>query len=467
MYRNGKYENKVKVFLLYSISKLIYFLAVANESFIVGTPKGKKKFYRMITTNNAVTKNKAFTVFCTQWLFAITALVWMNPYFVWPTYSSILYYTRYVLILLGFAFSVIYYVNYGKLIDKSRKKWFVFFLGLLIYVIATNLSSSYTVVFDQVLRCLCIAFFLLLTDDIQSGTFQKARKLFIICLIPGLIIYLLLSIGFELPYRMLDPLNPLKSSVYELYFGFVRNSGSSRFAAVFDEPGMMGTFCAMFLAVDGFRAKKKFGNIILLISGILSISLAFFILLVIGLALRSFRGGMYRKSMVIIVIGIAVLLFFNVEISIPWLSSIQERLLSESWDNRTSQWYFREFNTLWSSGWNTILFGKGLWAAERLPYMSGSSSWLNLVYDFGIIGFTFIMLCILLPVISIYYQKNKHGIFLFLACFVASIYQRPIVISPEYMILLFAGCGYLAVRGKKNGADFSKAKKELSAHVKK
>ena len=82
----------------------------------------------------------------------------------------------------------------------------------------------------------------------------------------------------------ISPLNELKQYNYNVYPFLVCASNSPRFCSVFDEPGVVGTISGILLCCQKFKL-KDIRTIILLITGLCSTSMFFYILCAIYIVL--------------------------------------------------------------------------------------------------------------------------------------------------------------------------------------
>ncbi|RGS67088.1 hypothetical protein DWX77_16760 [Blautia obeum] len=82
------------------------------------------------------------------------------------------------------------------------------------------------------------------------------------------------------------------------------NSTSTRVCGIFNEPGWLGTTIALIICYEKFDYKKM-SNWILLVAGILTYSLAFFLIIVAGFVIRNIKE--YKKWIPIIAVIIIIM----------------------------------------------------------------------------------------------------------------------------------------------------------------
>ncbi|MDE5833987.1 MAG: hypothetical protein K2H26_00545, partial [Ruminococcus sp.] len=96
--------------------------------------------------------------------------------------------------------------------------------------------------------------------------------------------------GLTIPHSTIAPANPLKEAFTEYdkypFLVMCRSYGlyQPRFEGYFDEPGIVGTICAVLLTTKKFDLKDKYTWSILF-AGLLSLSLFFYVIMLIYIIL--------------------------------------------------------------------------------------------------------------------------------------------------------------------------------------
>jgi len=95
------------------------------------------------------------------------------------------------------------------------------------------------------------------------------------------------------------------------------------------------------------------------------------------------------------------------------------------------------------------MFGFGKGAKNVNPYMSGSSSYLDMIYNFGYIGFGLMIFTIVYLYCDFRFIRlvKRWQELILLILFIVSMYQRPGIYFPYYFIVLFGGQAYMRMRG--------------------
>lgn len=254
------------------------------------------------------------------------------------------------------------------------------------------------------------------------------KNIFVIFLFLSLINYVLVLFAVPLDYDLIEPLNPLKESLYRQYpflvfLNDIEGVAFPRFCGVFDEPGVVGTFSGIMLFADRYNL-KKISNVVLFVAGIFSFS--FFFIALSFVSMLYFYNNKIRFFVIITII----LTFFATKENPVIYGYVWERFEIENGhlkgDNRASKGldsYFVRF----------IESDEFLWGKGELVYAE-SSSYKQFVIDYGLIYSTIILL--LLLAISVQFNKNAKGAFLSMLLLLALMYQRPYIFDYAYMFLI-------------------------------
>lgn len=385
-----------------------------------------------------------------SWILALTAFIEMRPYFVWDTYKSGAF-TPFIQIfqLISVALIIIYFCTNLQKIKHSTLIIVASLIILQLYMLITGKDNySYLSIGNYIVLVILFGF-LLLTEQERKDIFNKFTLIYAISLVLGIVFWILINLHIPLSYEYLptDHIGKLAiGAYYKKYFGsaflITPSTTYMRLSAIYDEPGVVGTFSALFLIADNFQLKKKLRNIIILIGGILSFSLAFYLIIIIGIAIRAFMKGSFKFALLLV----AILIVFKGIMSIDTDNIIindvfQKRLQlingTLTGDNRTNVIFDKEYDEFLNSDLTSILFGNGKGKSTQNIALMNGSSYKMLIYDFGFIGFVGLLLWF------IYASKKMAGFdkkcLMLLLVFLVSIYQRPYVFNIPYIFLLFGG----------------------------
>lgn len=206
-----------------------------------------------------------------------------------------------------------------------------------------------------------------------------------------------------------------------------------RFTSIFDEPGYLGTIIAFYLIYQDFNF-NKLPNIILFIGGLFTFSLAFYILVLPFLFFNIIKKGRIVELLIFSIIVVVLITQFSD------LFDVFLRRAEFSGDEYSdSRGGLSEFmyniSTIKKQDLIHLLFGNGNDSYLKLNYGDntrgvGNSCIFRLIYQIGILGVLYLILFIILNV-----QRNIKCIY-FAIAFIFSLYQRPQVFEPIFILLL-------------------------------
>jgi len=267
-----------------------------------------------------------------------------------------------------------------------------------------------------------------------DSSFKKYKSIFSLTIVPSLLVFVLIVCGCDFPFHSISPLNPLKQGSYRVYPFLVMYEGIEgflmpRFNGYYDEPGLLGTISAILLITDKFNL-RKLENWPILISGILSLSLFFFVMS--GIYFLLFAGKKYLL-LVVLILFVAVPIAANIPyIKVAFLTRFEFENGKLAGDNRSQGDYDVWFKQYAMS--SESLIGKGGDAA--MEHNKGGASYKDLIVVYG--WLFFIGYCIFF---MLYCYKVSSGFVNFCICsvvYLCLIYQRPSLSDYFYVFLL---CG--------------------------
>ena len=327
-------------------------------------------------------------------------------------------------------------------------------IPMIIFVIISSFHTyDGSISFSGFLFSLLWIIFALAPDNIKKRTFIYFKNAFIIICIAGIICYLSYDLNLFLPYKVVNYYN--NNAIVENYidykFIFLYRASSSislvRLCGICNEPGYFGTICALILCASSLNLKKK-SNIIILIAGFLTFSLAFIITLVIYLLLK------YLKDVRTVILTVLLTCFYlfllpNIYTGNPTIDRFIQRMTITdeglAGDNRTTDELEYVFNDVVK---NKPLFGYGN-NYIKSNNLKGSLSYKTYIIQYGFVGCILLWGSLLLA--ALYKNKNYLSI-IYIIVFFVNIYQRPNIMTLQYQILLFGGLAFInaKLRAKAN-----------------
>lgn len=344
-----------------------------------------------------------------------------EPWFLW---GDTMVYNMAILMFLGCRV---------LLMKKISSRVVVFFLFLYLFYVwigvyqASRLLGLLTSLLKRFLPLLFI-FMMTRAEHIRLRTITI--NVFSLIILVSLVAYILMLCGFHLPYVQLNhPLNTWYPPFLNYYFFVTElNVGEYlRFRSVFTEPGHLGMFCALFLYINGYSLRKP-QNVILLVALILSLSLAAYVLLVVGWFIYSVMLGVsWRKLANMLLVGAffvgAGWLYLSSRSGEVFQTLILDRLTYDEkkglkGNNRNTYDFTRVYNLLSTSEY---LVGKGSDYMKDRFGSTANSSYRNFIMTNGLIGLI-LMHALFLSVVYVFPSRLAFGLFLLYA---VSFVQRP------------------------------------------
>lgn len=367
-----------------------------------------------------------------EWLCAFGLFIGLNPYFTWQQSAFAIF-----PILASMIPIYIAQKRRGGFIKDDLGFFFFFVLLFLWYVISKQGSVL------GIAKSVTPALFLLIHPLIRKSALDCfVYKLLPIVLFISASAYILDGIGLiHLPTIPIVSYNESNGALYFSHILYVQQGdivGLSRFCSLFDEPGVVGTICSLVLFCYA-KELPKWTLAVYIVSGILSLSLFFFVmftyLLVVG------KMGFNVKSLffvgIIVYVG-AMILINNVDsdyLQLKVLSRLQIEDGSLVGDNRLVDGFSDYF---WGTFVNSpdLLFG----TKDTFNRAEGSSSILKEIYLHGLL---FVLLSLAGYIRYFYRHKRSLKEFiLFLVFFIGLMYQRPYLWSFVYFVFFIICTDY-------------------------
>ena len=304
--------------------------------------------------------------------------------------------------------------------------WFVVYLMSIVFNSSIPDGTSWIYLFY-------VTMFLMLRRNIQweiCVTFTKVLSVLLILGIVEFIIYQFTGIGIVLGY-VERPENQGYERFAHLIFSMVSERYDIvRFQSLANEPGLLGTLCGLLLFPTSNNKDLKIPFYTFLVAGVLTYSLAFYVLAVIFFLSRSV-GKLHNLKYIISIILVAAIVIYAVRDNVQEL--IIDRLESGDADNRSSLSMTFYFDKALAEG--KLWLGIG---AHNLPYeISGSNAGARVwIIQFGLVGLAIIMLTYIVTYYIRLGSKLQKNDIIFLIAFWLSCYQRQTIID-SYTILTF------------------------------
>jgi hypothetical protein len=360
--------------------------------------------------------------------------------------------------MLNLALLILYLMFHYRSVER---KDYLLALGLLpfFWIYVADSSNPVLTPFKIISRFGPSIAFLLLPLPLKLRVGKLWLNFFVLSLIPGLIIHFLkLAVGLELPVlELTNVIGEKYSSHFLLYF--FNEWNYIRFCAIYDEPGVVGTFALLFIIFwhEGTAGWKK---LTLWLAGISTLSFYFLASIPLFLLYRLLRAKRFIVVGLIVVSGITLAANFDnilqsllqrEEKSQVYEDIIFHTVLTRlSVDEKSDEGLSLNTNRLNSDDYSfekftrekprTILLGNFLaMGSKEFGDLTGSGLGQEMfLYENGLLlylwAWVFIVMLCTLP------ARNKPGLvaasFFFTAlCF----YQRSFLYRADFLVILYIG----------------------------
>ena len=324
----------------------------------------------------------------------------------------------------------------------TRKDFQVPMISYLILVIMMRVVNG-----NNINSYISLVFYSLIFLSLFTASITELKKLMkflckvmAILLAVSLFFFLLYILGFPLPNSPIAH-EELMYSYTNYYFFLIDDRVFfvliPRFHSVFMEPGHLGT-AGTFLLLTQLGNWKKWYNAIILLSTILTFSLAAFVLLVIVLFVNAWIKGKRILPKLLCLIGFIVIvsigaIFYNDGDNLLNTLIIERLEIDDGklvGDNRVTDTFEAAFNDFLQT--DDILFGREYELAE---FGWGNAGYRVYIYDYG---FVVLVLTILFYILAVWSSMERRAVISMFVIAVASFWVRATPLSFYYFIPLYS-----------------------------
>lgn len=350
---------------------------------------------------------------------AVLVVVLMRPYFTWQV-------PELIMPLVSVAITAI---ALPHIPIKHNKNIDLLILLILAYLFLSFLRGAHI---GGTLINLSFAFLPFMRKDYLMNVYEKFRYIIIVLFTLSAVSYLTVLTGLQSPIGLIEPLNELKQMQYAHYLFLVlpaKLDGFARYCSCFDEPGVVGTMSALMLFVEGFSFKRK-GNYIILLNGLLSLSLFFYMAVAIYLLFK-----LPLKYKLAFVLGVSVLYASTINNEIIKVAIWDRLTLNEegelSGDNRNSD----ELMAVWDQSKYNVHILTGYGESFIKDYEGSASIQLFILRD----GLIFVLMYFTVYLLYAKRMMRKRPeLLLFALILFVTLYQRPGFCGIDFTLLFSA-----------------------------
>ena len=319
----------------------------------------------------------------------------------------------------------------------------IYFSFITLY---SNFDISINSFFDAVYSTFRIMGFLLMMPLGKIRIYECFTYFIVFMCACGIFVYISHILHLPVPHSEIPYYT---DSVFASYIDYkigilFSELGAIRLCGLFNEPGAFGTFLALILCIEDFDLKKR-ENVIMALAGLLSFSVAFFIISLLYLIMKMRKDKRLLVPLTILLIFI-VFILPNLEFSNPILQAFTNRLKFDDGafvaDTRSSDFVDEKFSDMLYG--DHLFWGfKGKYLVS-IDYENTTSTFKVPFIEYGMIGF-FVIYGILL-INALKRTKGISTAIMFVLCFAFSVYQRPYIYTLTYFVILYGGIEYIKRR---------------------
>ena len=343
--------------------------------------------------------------------------------------------------LMTFTFILTFLVAFlcpKTIYDKRYSEYAkIFSIGIFLYIIINIIVSDSFQVENRFLKIpfgfVFIYIFLKLKDQYKEIVFSRFLTIYTIILLLSIIEFLVIIYFHGGVLLGTVSKTTQENSVFYHYIFNIIKAGGFRFQSLCDEPGDIGTLNGLLIFLIGDIKKYQKQFIVILLGGLLSLSFAFYVLLLI---FGVYTLSKLRLKFVLFAIFGGILFYSLMATEINQF--IIERYTEELYDNRTGSGLEAHFDSFVNS--SDIWFGKGFHAELYLRQSygggGGSAGFKKELYETGVIGLFILFITFSYPYIKL--RKINYSTMLFFFVFWLSYYQRSNIYEPDISLAFFS-----------------------------
>lgn len=362
----------------------------------------------------------------------------ISPWFFWKIGSLVVVFCFFVTVY------ALVKTPYHFLLNKE--KVLVIYL-LCLFFCTLCLTANLNGIVGNLMNFFCVASLFCLRDDNKMEILNFITKGFAVVVLISLVAFLLFFV-LNVPWRY-DSV--VYADVYRLrnFYLFLTSEWDSpflfpRFQAVFVEPGHFGMISSLLLFVQSYNLKKWY-NFIIFLGALFSMSLASYVLMLIGILIIVFIKYKHLIKYVVLIIA-----FSGVIISIMnrvvgeyniFNQLIVERLVFEdgklAGNNRFTLDFERDYEQKVET--SAVWFG---WQPSFSQYEGGNAGYKRYISDYGIIG---LLICFL-TYISFCKGYPRQYAYSLLLLYAISFLQRAYPFWASELIIFICGLPLMRVQ---------------------
>lgn len=382
------------------------------------------------------------------YILVLIMLYSMHPWFFWNHAFVIL-----VVLMILFVLLRLPFVSYG--ISKKQLICYCvcFVMCCFIDIVKLVQMEQFSQFPGYLLRHFVLLYFVIILNLSEKKRLVHCfTNVYSFILLISMLFYFLYLSGVNLPYFVINyELNSGYPSFNNYIFLITVNGvvDYPRFQSIFLEPGHIGMISSLLLYVNNYDFKNK-STWIMILSILLSLSLAAYVLLIIGVVIyfifskKRFLKNALAVSVIMTGLIISSLIYYKYNQDSVYSKLILSRLELDDnrgivGNNRTDSYFDYYYSELFFDNTYDVLFGiDGNEFKDKFQW--GNTSYKTFIVNSGLVGL-FLLFVFYLSIVNVIPSRRYIGLLLL---YIASFLQRPYALW-EVELYLFMGAGFMFV----------------------
>lgn len=366
-----------------------------------------------------------------------------------PYYSPVFYILSQSMNYLCVIAGGILIIKYGRAMKINSTKFKLIVLSSVYFLLCTFYTVSGENIITSFFAFITCLIYALLTDKMQIRIFDIFYKIILYSSIFSCILYIMYVLGMRMGFEIVPYYKgAVTYAHYVKWFVFAMYESKTelRLCGLFNEPGGLGTVCALLFAAR-YDYSKKWEKGVLLLAVALSFSLAGFLLLFIFVTCK-FISENKKNIVLLIVFALLFLILPYIDFGNDRMNAFFDRIAITSTglagDNRTKEWFDAPYEQFLTTNDKWFGRGEGYHFEEDL---GGNLSYKTYVIQFGLMGYGLWLMGWLHCALKL--SKNNKKCLPYILIFFISLYQRPSPITGLYgFVMLFGGIKWMQVKSR-------------------
>jgi hypothetical protein len=345
------------------------------------------------------------------------------------------------------------------MISKKNKISFysIFIISLFIlvlFMVRIRNTERLSTILNFIRYIMVFIFVIIMSSDEKKKIVDLTTVFYSIIIIVSIVAYLLVIAGIGLPYSIITkegynsypPFLNYKLFIAQYFTGPSTYTLFQRFQSIFTEPGHLGMISSFLLYINHYELKRK-SVLIIFISVIMSLSLAAYILSVIGYFIqiiansKNMHKTILKISIIALLLGVMGFYYYTMNPDSTISRIILRRLEFNAnrgirGNNRTTEKFNYYYNTKFLQSTENILLGQKMNEYQFMSLLGygGNNSYQVFILQYGVIS----LFLLFFLYFNIVFNKPSRLGYGLLVIYCASFMQRTYALWDMQLFLFIA-----------------------------